>query len=74
MIGLVLVFILGCQTSQEVQWRNDLFERITPSPVGGGFEMEGYWVGGSLVVKDDTDGRYHMFVSRWPNARPLHPG
>ena len=36
--------------------------------------MEDYWVWGSSVVKDDTDGLYHMFVSRWPKRLPFHPG
>jgi len=39
-------------------------DRLLPAPVGGGFEMEEYWVWGSSVVKGE-DGLYHMFASRW---------
>jgi hypothetical protein len=52
---------------------NVLLRRIDKAPVGGGFQMEGYWVWGSSVVKGD-DGLYHMFVSRWPRKLPFHPG
>lgn len=69
-----MAFVLGCQVTPETGWRNHIYHRIAPSPVGGGFEMEDYWVWGSSVVKDDTDGRYHMFVSRWPKTLPFHPG
>ena len=41
--------------------------------MGGGFQMEGYWVWGSSVAKGD-DGLFHMFVSRWPKRLPFHPG
>lgn len=54
-------------------WKNEVFHRISPAPVGGGFEQEGYWVWGSSIVKGD-DGRFHMFVSRWPKKFPFHPG
>ena len=36
--------------------------------------MEDYWVWGSSVVKDENDGLFHMFVSRWPKGLPFHPG
>jgi len=39
-------------------------DRLLPAPVGGGFEMEDYWVWGSSVVRGE-DGMYHMFASRW---------
>lgn len=48
-------------------------KRIGPAVVGGGFEMEGYWVWCPSVVKGD-DGLYHMFASRWPKRLPFHPG
>ncbi len=54
-------------------WKNELFERIAPSPVGGGYEQEDYWVWGSTIAKAD-DGTFHMFVSRWPKELPFHPG
>lgn len=44
---------------------NEAFiDKLLPSPVGGGFAMEGYWVWGSSVIKG-TDGLYHMFADRW---------
>lgn len=55
------------------EWRNDLKRRLAPAPVGGGFSQEDYWVWGSSVVKGD-DGKYHMFVSRWPKSLRFHPG
>lgn len=36
------------------------------------FSCEGYWVWGSSVVKGH-DGKYHMFVSRWPKEYRFHP-
>ena len=52
---------------------NAVFDRIAPAPVGGGFAQEDHWVWGSSVVKGD-DGKFHMFVSRWPKAYPVPPG
>ena len=69
-----MAFVLGCQATPKAEWRNDLYDRIAPSPVGGGLEMEDYWVWGGAVVKDDNDGLYHMFASRCPKKRPFHPG
>jgi hypothetical protein len=54
-------------------WENNIYNRIDIVPVDGGFQMEGYWVWGSSVIKGD-DGLYHMFVSRWPKNIPFHPG
>jgi hypothetical protein len=53
--------------------RNPILERVDRAVVGGGFEMEGYWVWCNSVVKGD-DGLYHMFASRWPKRLPFHPG
>lgn len=48
----------------------DLF---LPSPIGGGFRMDGYWVWcGSVVLGEDN--KYHMFASRWKKDVPMHPG
>jgi hypothetical protein len=52
---------------------NPIMRRIDKAVVGGGFEMEGYWVWCNSVVKGD-DGLYHMFASRWPKRLPFHPG
>jgi hypothetical protein len=79
---LVLITIIGlwsCRNEQSAEtpikkeWENTVFERIGVAPVGGGFQMEGYWVWGSAVVKGD-DNLYHMYASRWPKWLPFHPG
>ncbi|WP_211147064.1 glycoside hydrolase family protein [Paenibacillus dokdonensis] len=50
-----------------------LMDRMLPAPVGGGFQMEGWWIWCGSVVRGE-DGRYHMFASRWPKWLPMHPG
>lgn len=51
---------IACRTQE-----NEAFiDRLLPAPVGGGFQMEDYWVWGSSVIKGEDD-RYHMFASRW---------
>lgn len=52
---------------------NAILKRIDRAVVGGGLEMEGYWVWCNSVVKGG-DGLYHMFASRWPKRLPFHPG
>lgn len=52
---------------------NPLFHHLDKAPRTPAFECEGYWVWGSSVVKGD-DGKYHMFVSRFPKSLPFHPG
>lgn len=53
--------------------RNEIFHRLAKAPRKPAFECEGYWVWGSSVVKGE-DGKYHMFVSRFPKSLPFHPG
>lgn len=53
--------------------RNPLFHRLGAAPAAPAFESEGYWVWGSSMVQGD-DGRYHLFVSRFPRSLPFHPG
>ena len=81
-VGLCLITLVLTLTSvlaQESKVANPLpeenmyFKNIQPSPVNGGFSMEGFWVWGSSVVKGE-DGLYHMFVDRWPKELPFHPG
>ncbi len=50
-----------------------LIDRMLPAPVGGGFQMEGYWVWCGSAIRAE-DGRYHLFASRWPKKYPMHPG
>ena len=53
--------------------QNPLFHRLGKAIETPAFESEGYWSWGSSVVKGD-DGKYHMFVSRFPQSLPFHPG
>ena len=55
------------------QSKNELFHKLKKAPHTPAFESEGYWVWGSSVVKGE-DGKYHMFVSRFPKSLPFHPG
>ncbi|MCT4644399.1 MAG: glycoside hydrolase family protein [Carboxylicivirga sp.] len=60
-------------TDTKKQWSNTILSRIGEAPVGGGLDMDGYWIWGSSVIKGE-DGLYHMFASRWPDYIPFHPG
>lgn len=53
--------------------QNSIISNLKEAPVIGGFEMEGYWVWGSSVIKGEND-KYHMYASRWPKMLPFHPG
>ena len=55
------------------QSQNELFHRLDKAPRTPAFECEGYWSWGSSVIKGE-DGKYHMFVSRFPKSLPFHPG
>ncbi|WP_419715543.1 glycoside hydrolase family protein [Bacteroides acidifaciens] len=55
------------------QSQNELFHRLGKAPRTPAFECEGYWSWGSSVIKGE-DGKYHMFVSRFPKSLPFHPG
>jgi hypothetical protein len=57
----------------DVRWTNHIYSAMQEAPVGGGFQMEGYWVWCGSVIKGD-DGMFHMFASRWPKKLPFHPG
>lgn len=52
---------------------NPLFSRLDKAPRTPAFESEGYWAWGSSVIKGG-DGKYHMYVSRFPKSLPFHPG
>lgn len=53
--------------------RNELFHHLGKAPLTPAFKQEGYWVWGSSVIQGD-DGKYHMYVSRFPKSLPFHPG
>lgn len=75
------IFILLTASAQKIenlvelkqQSENRLFHRLDKAPRTPAFASEGYWVWGSSIVKGD-DGKYHMFVSRFPKKLPFHPG
>jgi hypothetical protein len=60
-------------TEYDPRWTNEIYPAIQEAPVGGGFQMEGYWVWCGSVIKGD-DGLFYMFGSRWPKKLPFHPG
>ncbi len=68
---LILLFFIGSIVFCNAQ--NQIYSNLKEAPVNGGFEMEGYWVWGSSVIKGD-EGIYHMYASRWPKFLPFHPG
>lgn len=53
--------------------KNELFHNLGKAPRTPAFQCEGYWVWGSSVIQED-DGKYHMYVSRFPKSLPFHPG
>lgn len=53
--------------------KNRIFNKLGKAPRIPAFQSEGYWVWGSSVVKS-PDGKYHMYVSRFPKSLPFHPG
>lgn len=55
------------------QSTNELFHHLAGAQRTPAFESAGYWVWGSSVMRSD-DGKYHMFVSRFPKSLPFHPG
>lgn len=52
---------------------NELFHHLERAIRTPAFQSEGYWVWGSSVTKGG-DGKYHMFVSRFPKTLRFHPG
>ncbi len=78
---LFTVFLLVAASAQKIdnlvelkqKSQNQLFHRLGKALRTPAFQSEGYWVWGSSVVKGE-DGKYHMFVSRFPKSLPFHPG
>ncbi len=78
---LFTVFLLVAASAQKIdnlvelkqKSQNQLFHRLGKALRTPAFQCEGYWVWGSSVVKGE-DGKYHMFVSRFPKSLPFHPG
>lgn len=53
--------------------KNELFHNLDRAPRIPAFQCGGYWVWGSSVIQGE-DGKYHMYVSRFPKSLPFHPG
>ena len=78
---LIATFICMATSAQKIdnlvelkqKSHNSLFHNLGKASRTPAFESEGYWVWGSSVVKGE-DGKYHMFVSRFPKSLPFHPG
>ncbi|WP_294587725.1 glycoside hydrolase family protein [uncultured Bacteroides sp.] len=78
---LIATFICTATSAQKIdnlvelkqKSQNPLFHNLGKASRTPAFESEGYWVWGSSVVKGE-DGKYHMFVSRFPKSLPFHPG
>ena len=79
---ILVAALFGCKPKTEVaktnaeydpRWTNEIYPAIQEALVGGGFQMEGYWVWCGSVIKGD-DGLFHLFGSRWPKELPFHPG
>ena len=78
---LIAAFICTATSAQKIdnlvelkqKSHNPLFHNLGKASRTPAFESEGYWVWGSSVVKGE-DGKYHMFVSRFPKSLPFHPG
>ena len=54
--------LLSAQNSSD-----SFIDKLLPAPIGGGFQMEDYWIWGSSVIKGE-DGKYHMFADRWAKS------
>lgn len=52
---------------------NHIYTRLGRAHVNGGYRDDAYWVWGSSIIRGD-DGKYHMYVARWPKAIKYHPG
>ena len=59
----IITFVILLISISSGNAQNSIFDKLKAAPVGGGFEMEDYWVWGSSVIKGEDD-KYHMFVSR----------
>ena len=50
----------------------DFRARLLPTRYENGFRMDGFWVWCGSTIKG-TDGKYHMFASRWSNSTGFSP-
>ncbi len=69
----LLLLLAGCATLLAAQPKADMALPLGKAQRVPAFRSEGYWVWGSSVVKGG-DGKYHMYVSRFPKSLRFHPG
>ncbi len=59
LISLSLMLAVSCAHKQEA-----FIDKLMAAPKDAGFQMDGYWIWGSSVIKGN-DGKYHMFADFW---------
>ncbi len=75
---LLFAFTTNAQTLDNLvelkaKSHNPIFSKLDQAYLAPALEMDGYWVWGSSVVKDEK-GKYHIYASRFPKSLPFHPG
>jgi len=65
--------LITTQLSPAQSIDNVMLSSMKETPTEGAFSMEGYWVWGASVIRDD-EGTYHMYAARWPGHLTFHPG
>jgi hypothetical protein len=46
----------------------DLHSLVQPVPLSAKFANDSSYIWGASLVKSETDGKYHLFYSRWPRS------
>jgi hypothetical protein len=72
----LLALLLGlatCPAADVPPFQLDLGARVLPVPLESKFAESNYFVWCGAPVRG-TDGRYHLFYSRWPVTNGFHPG
>lgn len=77
-VGMIFFFAGQAQQVENIkvlkkESKNEIFHNLGEAFPSPSIEMEGYWVWGSSIVRDQL-GKYHIFASRFPKSLPFHPG
>lgn len=77
-VGMIFFVIGRAQQVENIkalkeESKNEIFHNLGEAFTSPSIEMEGYWVWGSSVVRDQL-GKYHIYASRFPKSLPFHPG
>lgn len=81
-LGIIFLFILVIGTHAQVSGQkpntndsspNFIYKHLGTAYKIPAFESEGYWSWCGSAVKG-YDGKYHIYVSRFPKSLPFHPG